>query len=168
MLVVKKYGNRRLYDTDQSRYITLEELTERIRSGIEVKVVDAKTNADLTQATLTQVIIEGRGVGAFLPVPLLHQLIRLGDDSLAEFFNRYVQLALEMYLQMKAGVSSLSPFNPFAAMNPFASAMLRPFQSGGGAPSPAPAPAAPQTDVETLKRELDELKKALKPRTRRR
>ena len=163
MLVVKKYGNRRLYDTDTSRYITLEELTDRIRSGLEVKVVDAKTGADLTQATLTQVIIEGRGAGAFLPVPLLHQLIRLGDDALAEFFNRYVQVALEMYLQMKAGVSSLSPFNPFAALNPFASAMMRPFQSS----SPAPA-AAPQTDVESLKRELDELRRSLKPRSRRR
>ena len=165
MLVVKKYGNRRLYDTDTSRYITQEELTERIRSGLEVKVVDAKTGADLTQATLTQIIIEGRGAGAFLPVPLLHQLIRLGDDALAEFFNRYVQMALEMYLQLKSGVSTLSPFNPFAAMNPFASALMRPFQ--GSQPAPAPA-AAPTTDLDSLKRELDELKRSRKPRPRRR
>jgi polyhydroxyalkanoate synthesis repressor PhaR len=160
-MLVKKYGNRRLYDTDASRYITLDELTEKVRGGAEVKVIDAKTGADLTQVTLTQAIIEGRGAGAYLPVPLLHQLIRLGDDSLAEFFNRYVQLALEMYLQMKSGASSLGPFNPFAALNPFASALLGPFRS-----APAPAPAA-SNDVESLRAEIDELKRSLRPRRKR-
>jgi len=160
-MLVKKYGNRRLYDTDASRYITQDELTEKIRAGFDVKVVDAKTGDDLTQGTLTQLIIEGRGVGAFLPVTLLHQLIRLGDDSLAEFFNRYVQMALEMYLQMKSGASTLGAFNPFAALNPFASALMGRFSS-------APAPAAPSSDVEGLKRELDELKRSLQPRKKKR
>jgi polyhydroxyalkanoate synthesis repressor PhaR len=161
-MLVKKYGNRRLYDTDSSRYITLEELTEKIRAGAEVKVVDAKSGADLTQATLTQVIIEARGAGSFLPVPLLHQLIRLGDDALAEFFNRYVQLALEMYLQLKSGATSLGPFNPFAALNPFAGALLGSFRPT----APAQAPAA-SSDVEALKAEVEELKRSLKPRRKR-
>ena len=81
-------GLRRLYDTGESRYITLEELSEKIRAGQDVRVVDAKTNEDLTQATLTQIIIESRGAARLLPPQLLTQLIRLGDDSLAEFFNR--------------------------------------------------------------------------------
>jgi polyhydroxyalkanoate synthesis repressor PhaR len=165
-MLVKKYGNRRLYDTEASRYITQEELAEKIRLGSDVTVVDAKTGQDLTQNTLTQLIIEGRGVGGFLPVGLLHQLIRLGDDALAEFFNRYVQLALEMYLQMKSGASSLGPFNPFAALNPFAGALMRQFQ-GGAAPAPTvPPPPAANADVEHLKRELEELKRSLRPRRR--
>ncbi len=162
-MLVKKYGNRRLYDTEASTYITQEELTQKIRKGSDVTVVDAKTGQDLTQQTLTQLIIEGRGVGAFLPIGLLHQLIRLGDDALAEFFNRYVQLALEMYLQVKNGASSLGPFNPFAALNPFAGALMRQISPAApAAPTPAPAPA--NTDVENLRRELEELKRSLRPR----
>ncbi|MBL8957774.1 MAG: hypothetical protein JNK82_43765 [Myxococcaceae bacterium] len=163
-MLVKKYGNRRLYDTEASTYITQDELAQRIRKGADVTVVDAKTGADLTQQTLTQLIIEGRGAGAFLPVGLLHQLIRLGDDALAEFFNRYVQLALEMYLQVKSGASSLGAFNPFAALNPFAGALMRqisPSQPAGAAPPPPPAA---NNDVENLRRELEELKRSLRPR----
>jgi len=70
-VLVKKYGNRRLYDTDQSRYITLEELAESVRQGKEVRVVDAKTGDDLTTATLAQIIVEGRGAGRLLPQALL-------------------------------------------------------------------------------------------------
>src|SRR5205814_8063367 len=90
MVLIKKYGNRRLYDTEASRYITLDELAARVRGGSEVRVVDAKSQEDLTGATLTQLIMENRGASRLLPVSLLHQLIRLGDDSLAEFFSRYV------------------------------------------------------------------------------
>ena len=61
MTVVKKYSNRRLYDTGDSRYITLEELAEKVRAGAEVRVIDAKTDEDLTQSTLAQIILESRG-----------------------------------------------------------------------------------------------------------
>ena len=156
-MLVKKYGNRRMYDTESSRYITIGELTDRIQRGAEATVVDAKTGEDLTQATLTQVIIEGRRAGHLLPVPLLHQLIRLGDDALAEFLGRYVTFALEMYIQAKQGAQA---FNPFAGFNPFSSSsFFRGFS--GGAPAAA-APLPPQTDVESLKRELDELKRSLR------
>lgn len=89
-MLVKKYGNRRLYDTEASRYITLEELSARIREGDDVDVIDAKTGQDLTQVTLAQIILESRGGAKLLPVPLLKQLVRMGDDALAEFFGRYV------------------------------------------------------------------------------
>lgn len=118
-ILIKKYGNRRLYDTGESRYITLDELSKKVQEGHDVQVMDAKSGADLTQATLTQIIIEGRGVVRMLPVPLLMRLIRLGDDALAEFFGRYVSDALELYLQMKRGASAVARYNPFAAM-PFA------------------------------------------------
>lgn len=163
-MIVKKYGNRRLYDTDASRYITLAELTEKIQGGAEVTVVDAKTNEDLTAATLTQVIIEGREASRLLPIPLLHQLIRLGDDALAEFFGRYVTAALEMYLQAKQGAQAFAPMNPFAAFNPFGGgSFLRAFTGAGKEKS---APPVATTDVESLKRELDELKRSLKRRRR--
>lgn len=117
--LIKKYGNRRLYDTGESRYITLEELSRKIQGGTDVRVIDAKTGEDLTQGTLTQIIIEGRGAARMLPVPLLMQLIRLGDDALAEFFGRYVTDALSVYLEIKRGASAVARFNPFAAV-PFA------------------------------------------------
>ena len=91
-MLVKKYGNRRLYDTEESRYITLEELAGTVRQGKDVHVVDAKTGEDLTTATLAQIIIEGRGAGRLLPPALLVQLIRMGDDALAEFLGQYVTL----------------------------------------------------------------------------
>ena len=154
-MLVKKYGNRRLYDTTTSRYITLEELTERIRDGEEARVVDAKTEQDLTQATLTQVIIETRGAGHLLPVPLLHQLIRLKDDALAEFLGRYVTWALETYLQAKQGMQMFTPFNPFSAISPF---------FGGGRSAPAPPAPAPADDVQGLRRELEDVKRLLRKR----
>ena len=160
-VLVKKYGNRRLYDTDQSRYITLEELAESVRQGKDVRVVDAKTGDDLTTATLAQIIVEGRGAGRLLPQALLVQLIRMGDDALAEFLGQYVTWALEVYLQTKQGVQAMAPFNPFGSYG-----LPRSFGMGGPAwpPPPRQAPPAPAggDDVAALRRELDEIKKSLK------
>ena len=112
--LIKKYGNRRLYDTGDSRYITLEELTAKIRGGTDVRVVDATDGHDLTQATLTQLILESGNAARMLPVPLLTQLIRLGDDALGEFFSRYVTAALELYLGARRGVRGLAEATPLA------------------------------------------------------
>ena len=168
-MVVKKYGNRRLYDTDASRYITLEELAESIRRGKDVRVVDAKTNEDLTQVTLAQIILESRGASRLLPVPLLVQLIRMGDDALAEFFQRYVGWALQVYVQLKQNARTLGMLNPFAAMgfgapsgygSPWGGAPPPPTPEA--APEPPPEPEEPRSDeVAALRRELDELKAAL-------
>src|SRR4051812_39420804 len=93
-IVIKKYGNRRLYDTDTSQYITQDELAAKIKGGADVRVIDARTNEDLTQVTLTQIILESRGGAHLLPVPLLVQLLRMDDHALAEFFGRYVSWAM--------------------------------------------------------------------------
>jgi polyhydroxyalkanoate synthesis repressor PhaR len=169
--IIKKYGNRRLYDTASSVYITLEELADRVRRGASVRVVDAKTSADLTQSTLAQIILESRRAAELLPVPLLVQLIRMGDDALAEFLGRYMTFALDFYLQAKEGAQAITPLNPFAQL-PFtaSNAFARMFSGlggsgfGGGANPPAPPPAPPPRgeDVADLRRELDELKAALK------
>ncbi len=167
-MTVKKYSNRRLYDTSDSRYITLEDLAEKVRQGEDVRVVDAKTGEDLTAATLTQVIVEGRGAARLLPVSLLIQLVRLGDDALAEFLGQYVRWALEIYLNAKQGPQQMAPYNPFAAA-PFgaADAFMRLFGGGGMRPEPAPAPSNRDGQLAELRRELDDLKKTVKKRRRR-
>lgn len=172
-MLIKKYGNRRLYDTVRSRYITLEELAEVVRREDGVRVVDAKSGEDLTTSTLSQIIVEGRGAARLLPLPLLVQLIRMGDDALAEFLGQYVTWALEVYLQTRQGMQSMAPFNPFASLS---------YRPGAGfprllglsppqPPEPAsrPPPAAPPAadEVAALRHELRELKDSLKRRRRR-
>ncbi len=168
-ILIKKYGNRRLYDTEDSRYITLEELATKVRAGSDVRVVDVKSGEDLTQSTLAQIIMEGRGAARLLPVPLLMQLVRLGDDALAEFFGSYVHAALEMYLQAKRGVRAAAQYNPLASM-PMAATdalarmwMATPFGAAmASQPAPPPPPAEPNDDVAELRRELEELKQSLR------
>lgn len=163
-MLIKKYGNRRLYDTHGSHYITLDQLAEYVKLGAEVSVVDAKTGEDLTQVTLTQIILETRGVGRLLSVPLLNQLIRLGDDALADFFGRYVVWALEVYLQTRSGLSSLNPLAG-AMLNPLQRMMggfPMPFGFGGQEQQPAPPPPpAPRESAREMGGELAELRRKL-------
>ena len=79
--VIKRYSNRKLYDTQESRYVTLEELEELIRAGKEISVVDVSSGEDLTSVTLAQIILENeRNHRAALPTAFLHQLIKHGQD----------------------------------------------------------------------------------------
>jgi polyhydroxyalkanoate synthesis repressor PhaR len=167
-ILVKKYGNRRLYDTGDSKYVTLDELATKIRSGADIRVIDAQTSEDLTQATLTQIVLETGHAARFLPVQLLTQMIRLSDDALAEFFSRYVTGALDVYLQAKRGVQSLAAYNPLAHIpvaasdalarmwmsNPFGHQYQPPPQYPGYAasppyvaPPPPPEPESPPPEV---------------------
>jgi polyhydroxyalkanoate synthesis repressor PhaR len=154
-MLVKKYGNRRLYDTEESRYVRLDEIAERIRGGADVQVVDAKSGADLTAPTLAQIIFEDRNAARLLPVPLLLQLIRMGDGPLADFLGRYVSWALEMYLQARSGLGSL--YNPLAALRGFPGPPVpertRPPEAGA---------AEPGAEVAELRREMAALRKSLK------
>jgi polyhydroxyalkanoate synthesis repressor PhaR len=196
-VLVKKYGNRRLYDTGDSKYITLDELATKIRTGADVRVVDAQTSEDLTQATLTQIVLETGQAAKFLPVQLLAQMIRLSDDALAEFFSRYVTNALDLYLQAKRGAQTLASYNPLAQIplaatdaltrlwmhNPYGASPYQqpPPQYGGYPPPPyvapppppepepeppgngeAPEPEAKSSEMAAMRRELDELKQAIR------
>ncbi len=159
-ILFKKYPNRRLYDTTLSRYVTLEELAETIRRGRDVVVEDATTSEDLTQQTLAQIILEGRGAARLLPVPLLVQLIRLGDEALAEFMGRYVAWALEVYTRVRQGMQAL-PWSPFGAGGGFgfgAPAPASPAPVPQAQPVPPPPPPA-KDDLATLRKELEALKK---------
>lgn len=181
MTIIKKYSNRRLYDTGLSRYITLDELAGKIRDGDEVRVVDAKSGDDLTQVTLTQLILESP-TAKLLPVGLLHRLLRMQDDAIAEFFSSYVTWALDVYLTVKSGgqtLGSLMPFGqaPWAGTNALARMFgAAPFWPGQSPPPPAPSPAraAPEPpppeedkptvsdDLQALRAELEELKRSIR------
>ncbi len=93
--VIKRYSNRKLYDTQESRYVTLEEIEEMIRGGREVTVVDASTGEDLTSVTLTQIILEHeRNHRGTLPIGFLHQLIKHGQ-AWQDFVQRSMRSSLE-------------------------------------------------------------------------
>jgi polyhydroxyalkanoate synthesis repressor PhaR len=131
-MLVKKYSNRRLYDTESSRYITLDELAQKIQAGSDARVIDAKSNADLTQVTLTQIILESRRGAQLLPVPLLLSLIRMKDDALADFLGRYVTWALELYMHARQGVHAVSTMSPLASLAMQTNPLARLLFGGGG------------------------------------
>ena len=164
-VIVKKYANRRLYDGEESRYVTLDELAAKVKRGTDVRVFDAVTGEDLTQATFAQIILESRGGARLLPTGLLVQLVRLGDDGLAEFFQRYVSWALEIYLSARRAPNAFDAVTGMATTlsRPFASAnpLLRPFFEANGwrppqnpvyearhAAPPPPPPSAPVMEPE--------------------
>src|SRR3989442_7647549 len=93
--VIKRYSNRKLYDTQESRYVTLEEIEEMIRAGKEISVVDAASGEDLTAVTLTQIILENeRNHRGGLPIGFLHQLIKHGE-AWQDFLQRSMKSSLE-------------------------------------------------------------------------
>jgi polyhydroxyalkanoate synthesis repressor PhaR len=97
-VVVKKYANRRLYNTETSTYVTLDDLAKMVRNDRDFVVYDAKNGDDLTHAVLTQIIVEQEsreGGQALLPIPFLRQLIRFYDDSIARMVPSYLQFSLE-------------------------------------------------------------------------
>lgn len=121
-VVIKKYANRRLYNTETSTYVTLEDLAAMVRSDRDFVVYDAKTGDDLTHAVLTQIIVEqeGRSGGqTLLPIPFLRQLIRFYDDSIARMVPSYLQMSLETLVKeqerFRAQFSNMVGQNPFSA-----------------------------------------------------
>jgi len=106
-VIIKKYGNRRLYDTSTSQYINLEEIATLIRNGKEVRVVDAKTGQDLTRVTLTQIVVEDAKEGPTgLPLELLRQLIVASDRVGREFVMWYLNSAFSAYKKVRESLQS--------------------------------------------------------------
>jgi polyhydroxyalkanoate synthesis repressor PhaR len=97
-VVVKKYANRRLYNTETSTYVTLEDLAQMVRSERDFVVFDAKSGDDLTHAVLTQIIVEQEsrsGGQTLLPIPFLRQLIRFYGDAMERMVPSYLQISME-------------------------------------------------------------------------
>jgi polyhydroxyalkanoate synthesis repressor PhaR len=182
MVVVKKYANRRLYNTETSSYITLDTLAEMVRQGRDFVVYDAKSGEDITRGVLTQIIVEEEGKGrSLLPTTFLRQLIGFYGDQMQSLVPRYLEQSMaalaEQQQQMRATVQktvgTLFPFGTTTmeevgrqnmAMMERAMSLFAPFYRPPGQESPAdaasaePAPgselAALREEVATLRREL--------------
>lgn len=101
-VLIKRYGNRRLYNTETGSYVNFEDLMRLIRSGKELQVIDSKTKEDITKIILTQIILEEeKNNKNILPLPFLYQLIRYQEESIQDFFQNYLAASFEAYLKTK-------------------------------------------------------------------
>ena len=106
-VVIKKYANRRLYNTASSSYVTLEHLADMVKKGIDFVVYDAKTNEDITRSVLTQIIFEEESQGqSLLPIQFLRQLISFYGNSLQAFLPSYLELSLAAFTQQQERMRS--------------------------------------------------------------
>ncbi|HPZ07953.1 MAG TPA: polyhydroxyalkanoate synthesis regulator DNA-binding domain-containing protein [Candidatus Eremiobacteraeota bacterium] len=101
-VMLKKYTNRRLYNTDEGRYIKLDEIGDIIRQGNDIKVIDTKTKEDITKQILAQIILEEeKNKKDLLPKTLLYQIIRANEDFIRDFFENYLSMTMESYLSYR-------------------------------------------------------------------
>ena len=114
-VTIKKYANRRLYDTESSTYITLDRLAQMVREGREFEVVDAKTGDDITRQVLTQIIVDEEARGAtMLPINFLKQLIGLYGNSMQNFVPQYLEAAMDAFQRNQSAVRDAFGGNVFA------------------------------------------------------
>ena len=185
-VTIKKYANRRLYNTGTSTYVTLEDLASMVKSGEDFVVYDAKTNEDITRSVLTQIIFEQEnkeGGQNLLPINFLRQLIRFYGDSMQKFVPSYLEVSLESFTreqeklrQQMTQALGPTPFGPLVEetarrnMEMFRNAfsMFTPFArredgSAEDGEKPAAAAATPSasspSDLDELKRQLTEMQK---------
>lgn len=164
-VVIKKYGNRRLYDTAASRYVNLDEIAGFIREGKDVRVVDAKTGKDLTRVTLTQIITEdAKDKPTGLPLELLRQLIVASDEVRQEFMMWYLKSAFEAYQKVQDAFQSRLGDVQSAIVSPVE--MLNKFL--GTAPPGAGPRSESKSEVDKLRRRVAELEGRLEKPARRR
>ncbi len=174
-VVVKKYANRRLYNTESSSYITLENLADMVRAGRDFVVYDAKTGDDITRGVLTQIIVEEEGKGHnLLPTNFLRQLIGFYGGAMQGVVPGYLDQAMKAFTQhqeqmketMRKTVGSMSSLFPFGNVEEISRqnlAMIDRAWSMFTPPRPEPEPppdpaerenAALRTEIERLRREL--------------
>jgi polyhydroxyalkanoate synthesis repressor PhaR len=155
-ILIKKYGNRRLYDTAGSRYVNLDDLAAHIRAGREVRVIDAKTGQDLTRVVLTQIITEdARDKPTGLPLELLRQLIVASDEVRQEFLMWYLKSAFETYQKLQDTVQNRLSEVQSAILSPV-DLMKRFLGSAQGTPESQSA-----SEVEMLRKRVAELEAGL-------
>ena len=155
-VIIKKYGNRRLYDTAGSRYVNLDDLAALVREGKDVKVVDAKSGQDLTRVTLTQIITEdAKDKPTGLPLELLRQLIIASDEVRQEFVMWYLKSAFDTYQKVQDAVQSRLGEVQSAILSPVD--MMKKFL--GGTPRPK---VEPEPEMDALRKRVAELEARLK------
>ncbi len=185
-VVIKKYANRRLYNTSTSTYVTLDDLAVMVKGGTDFLVYDAKSGEDITRSVLTQIIFEEENKGTnLLPINFLRQLIRFYGDSMQAFVPGFLEFSLDNLgkEQDKMRTQMMEAFgaDPFKAMQDTASRnmamfndavkMFNPLAAMGGIPMPglqpgaAPRPQAPapssKDDLQVLKDQLTAMQQKL-------
>jgi polyhydroxyalkanoate synthesis repressor PhaR len=183
-VIIKKYANRRLYNTQTSSYVTLDHLAQMVKEGVEFEVHDARTSEDITRQVLTQIIFEEEGKGQnLLPIQFLRRLIRFYGDSMQAFVPSYLDMSMESFSKNQDAMrtrlaealggggqvlENLTRQN--LAMFERAMKMFTPFAMGGhgaegAAETPKSAnggPQAPQSeDISELKNEIEAMRKQL-------
>lgn len=180
-ITIKKYANRRLYNTATSKYVTLDDLSQMVKSGVHFVVVDAKSGDDITRSVLTQIIFEEESKGQnLLPIKFLRQLIGFYGDSLQSVVPNYLEYSMNAFTQneeamrdnLKETMGGMFPFSQWEdmgkqnmAMFERAMQMFTPFTPAGdqpaeNAPQTPPAPEAKSDDnddMSTLKEQLKAL-----------
>ena len=178
-VTIKKYANRRLYNTGTSTYVTLEDLATMVKDGDDFVVFDAKTGEDITRAVLAQIIFEQEnkeGGQNLLPINFLRQLIRFYGDSMQMLVPRYLEVSLESltreqekFRNQMAQAFGATGFGPLEEqvrrnMEMFEKAfgMFAPFARSKENASPSSdKPAEPSGDIDSMKRQLEEMQKRL-------
>jgi polyhydroxyalkanoate synthesis repressor PhaR len=165
VVTIKKYANRRLYNTESSSYITLDHLAEMTRQGRDFKVVDAKSNEDITHNVLTQIIMEEESRGqTMLPVSFLRQLISMYGDSMQAMVPGYLEASMETFrrnqAQFKSAVEGAFANSPFAEI---AKRNFEMFEAAAAAfkPDAAQQPGAVANGASGKDKEIDALKAQL-------
>src|SRR4051794_41427252 len=97
--VIKRYTNRKLYDTVESRYVTLDEIAEMVKQGVEVKIIDNRSKEDLTSVTLAQIVFEEEKKKSQMPLDVLREIIRHPGESLTDFYKAEVSPRLDKLLR---------------------------------------------------------------------
>lgn len=192
-VIVKKYANRRLYNTDTSTYVTLDDLAQMVRGERDFLVYDAKTGEDLTHAVLTQIIVdqESRGTTNLLPIGFLRQLIRFYGDSMQKLVPSYLEFSLDSLTKQQeqyrrrftntlgnaafdamqdqvrknfeAFERALGIFNPFGIDAPNAPGSEA---AEGSTPKPKPLAKPGEDDINSLKAELQAMQQRLEKLSR--
>jgi len=166
-LEIKKYPNRRYYDATQSRHLTLEEIRSLVQQGHDLRVVDARTKADITAQVLTQIILElDTPKLDSLPVPLLVRIIRMNDQLVKDFIEKYFNQALKSFLdyqqQLEEQIRRTHGLpSAFPSVSAWTKAMWEPLASVlSGRPADAP-PAAPKPETARLEQVVRDLQAQL-------
>jgi polyhydroxyalkanoate synthesis repressor PhaR len=162
-VTIKKYANRRLYDTESSSYITLDRLAEMVREGREFEVVDAKTGEDITRQVLTQIIVDEEARGStMLPVNFLKQLIGLYGNSMQGMVPQYLEAAMDAFQRNQSAFQDAFGGKMFADlakrnMQMFEGAS-RAFGASPGKPGEKAEKPASESEIDQLKAELEALR----------
>jgi polyhydroxyalkanoate synthesis repressor PhaR len=164
-IVIRKYGNRRLYNTAESRYVNLDEVAQMVREGKDVQVKDAVTGEDLTRLVLTQIIVErAKAADSDLPLDMLRQMVVASGRVAQETMLKYMKAAVDMYQDAYRAISPT--FKPFDFIAPPSTSPMqaRPVAQAEEATPPVSTTEQSKDEtrtVQTLRRRLEELESAV-------